>query len=72
MEVRRSAGRAWRDQQIASLQALGEDRRTPQQEQQLRALTLERDFERRAQETQIDEDDKVRSTRNVLTFLINI
>lgn len=59
MEARRVAARVWRDQQIGALQAIGEDHRTPQQEQQLRALTLERDFQRRAQEAQADDDDKV-------------
>lgn len=59
MEARRTAARVWRDQQIGALQSLGEDHRSPQQEQQLRALTLERDFHRRAQEAQVEEDDKV-------------
>lgn len=60
MEVRRMQARQWRDQQIKELGS--SQNRTPQQEEQLRALRLEREFERRAQEAeQEDEDaDKVR------------
>lgn len=46
-EARRRSGRARRDAAIAALVALG-GARTPHQQQQLRALQLERDFERRA------------------------
>lgn len=59
LEARRLAARVWRDKQIGALQSL--EQRSPQQEQQLRALTLERDFQRRAQEAQTEEDDKVRT-----------
>lgn len=59
MENRRFAARMMRDKQINALQSLGEDNRTPQQEQQLRALTLERDFQKRAQEAQIEDDERV-------------
>ncbi|CAK1553482.1 unnamed protein product [Leptosia nina] len=53
-EARRAAARARRDAAIAQLVALGASR-TPVQNQQLRALQLERDFERRA--TQHEQDD---------------
>nr|XP_032511319.1 uncharacterized protein LOC116765828 isoform X2 [Danaus plexippus plexippus] len=46
-EARRAAARARRDAAIAQLVSLGASR-TPVQNQQLRALQLERDFERRA------------------------
>ncbi|XP_038122619.1 afadin isoform X2 [Culex quinquefasciatus] len=54
-ELRREQIRAWRDQQIAELQSL--PHRTPQQEDQLRTLALERDFERRAMEEDQDFDN---------------
>ncbi|CAG9785219.1 unnamed protein product [Diatraea saccharalis] len=53
-EARRQANRARRDATIAQLVALGAAR-TPVQNQQLRALQLERDFERRA--TQHDQEE---------------
>ncbi|KAL0840571.1 hypothetical protein ABMA28_015785 [Loxostege sticticalis] len=53
-EARRAANRARRDATIAQLLSLGAAR-TPVQNQQLRALQLERDFERRA--TQQDQED---------------
>lgn len=48
----------WRDQQIMELSALPQ--RTPQQEEQLRALQLERDFQKRAEEAanQLDDEDE--------------
>ncbi|XP_048505852.1 afadin isoform X11 [Athalia rosae] len=52
---RREAARQWRDHQIAELSAL--PNRTPQQEEQLRALQLERDFQRRAEEAANQQDD---------------
>ncbi|XP_015600396.1 uncharacterized protein LOC107270166 isoform X1 [Cephus cinctus] len=52
---RREAARQWRDQQIAELSAL--PHRTPQQEEQLRALQLERDFQKRAEEVANQQDD---------------
>lgn len=54
-ELRREQIRAWRDQQIAELQSM--PHRTPQQEDQLRTLALERDFERRAMEEDQDFDN---------------
>ncbi|XP_035781902.1 afadin-like isoform X3 [Anopheles albimanus] len=54
-ELRREHLRAWRDQQILELQSLPQ--RTPQQEEQLRTLALERDFERRAMEDDQDYDN---------------
>ncbi|XP_058061753.1 afadin [Anopheles bellator] len=53
-ELRREHVRAWRDQQIMELQSLPQ--RTSQQEEQLRTLALERDFERRAMEEDQDYD----------------
>ncbi|XP_016772689.2 putative uncharacterized protein DDB_G0282133 isoform X9 [Apis mellifera] len=52
---RREAARQWRDQQIAELSALSH--RTSQQEEQLRALQLERDFQKRAEEIANQQDD---------------
>lgn len=48
----------WRDQQIMELSALPQ--RSPQQEEQLRALQLERDFQKRAEEAanQLDDEDE--------------
>lgn len=54
-EMRREHLRQWRDQQIAELATLSH--RTPQQEEQYRSLILDRDFERRALETDEQEDD---------------
>ncbi|XP_058812581.1 afadin isoform X2 [Topomyia yanbarensis] len=54
-EVRREQIRAWRDQQIAELQNLSH--RSPQQDDQLRTLMLERDFEKRAMEEDTDFDN---------------
>ncbi|KAL6430959.1 hypothetical protein ACFW04_007026 [Cataglyphis niger] len=53
---RREAARQWRDQQIAELSAL--THRTQQQEEQLRALQLERDFQKRAEEAANQDDDE--------------
>lgn len=53
-EVRREQMRQWRDTQINELSNVA---RTPQQEEQLKTLILERDFERRAQmEDELDEE----------------
>lgn len=46
-EMRRDQMRHWRDQQIAELSSCAQ--RSQQQEEQLKTLILERDFERRAQ-----------------------
>lgn len=54
-ELRREHIRAWRDQQIAELQSMPQ--RTPQQDDLLRTLMLERDFERRAMEEDQDFDN---------------
>lgn len=54
-EIRREQARQWRDQQIAELSSLGN--RMPQQEEQLKTLMLERDFERRALEEDQEEDN---------------
>ncbi|XP_037924933.1 afadin isoform X3 [Hermetia illucens] len=54
-ELRREQIRHWRDQQIVELSVL--PHRTPQQEEQLKTLVLERDFERRAQEVEDQEDE---------------
>lgn len=52
---RREAAKLWRDQQIAELSALAS--KTPQQDEQLRALQLERDFQKRAEEVANQQDD---------------
>lgn len=54
-EMRREHMRQWRDQQINELS--GQAHRTPQQEEQLKTLVLERDFERRAQEMEEHEEE---------------
>ncbi|KAJ6640050.1 Afadin, partial [Pseudolycoriella hygida] len=53
-QLRREHVRHWRDLQISELSAL--QHRTPIQEEQLKALVLERDFERRVQESEEQED----------------
>ncbi|XP_053964572.1 afadin isoform X1 [Anastrepha ludens] len=55
VEMRREHIRQWREQQIADLSSL--QQRTAQQEEQLKTLILERDFERRAQEVEEHEDE---------------
>ena len=47
--------RLWRDQQIALLE--GEPNRTPKQEEQLRTLRLEKEFQRRAEEAAKGDDE---------------
>lgn len=54
-EMRREQMRAWRDQQIAELQSMPQ--RTLQQDEQLRTLMLDRDFEKRAMEEDTDFDN---------------
>lgn len=59
--------RQWRDQQINDLSSLPS--RTPQQDEQLRALKLEREFERRAEEAkQEDEDENDGDEETVIFF----
>jgi hypothetical protein len=60
-EARREASRQWQEQQIRELLSLPQ--RTPQQEEQLRVLQLEREFQRRAMEAaeQDDEDTEKES-----------
>ncbi|KAG8268647.1 adherens junction organization [Homalodisca vitripennis] len=57
MLMRKEAARQWRDQQIAELTALGANR-NQQQEEQLRALRLEKEFERRAEEEAEEEEEE--------------
>ncbi|XP_064119658.1 uncharacterized protein LOC135224522 isoform X11 [Macrobrachium nipponense] len=52
---RREAVRHWRDEQISSLEAL--EVRTSQQDERLRTLRLEKEFQRRAEEALTNEDD---------------
>ncbi|XP_076271107.1 adherens junction formation factor afadin isoform X3 [Rhynchophorus ferrugineus] len=54
-EARREAARQWQEQQIKELISL--PYRTSQQEEQLRALQLEREFQRRAQEAAGEDDE---------------
>jgi afadin len=60
--VRREQVRLWRDQQIVELSLLPS--RTPQQEEQLKTLVLERDFERRAQEEENEEENDMQYQKN--------
>lgn len=62
-EIRREHIRHWRDQQIVELSLLSS--RSPQQEEQLKTLVLERDFERRAQEEEIEEDNENQYQKNI-------
>ncbi|XP_073823950.1 adherens junction formation factor afadin isoform X3 [Musca autumnalis] len=55
VEIRREHIRQWREQQINELSSIAQ--RTPQQDEQLKTLILERDFERRAQEMEEHEDE---------------
>lgn len=60
VERKREAVKEWRDQQISELLSLGPNRNQIQDEQ-LRALKLEKEFERRAQEEdEEDDEDHVR------------
>ncbi|CAG0888922.1 unnamed protein product, partial [Darwinula stevensoni] len=52
---RAEVARLWRDQQIAMLE--GESNRTPKQEEQLRTLRLEKEFQRRAEEAAKGDDE---------------
>ena len=61
-EYRREQIRQWRDQQINDIAS--QPHRTQQQEEQLKTLMLERDFERRAQES--DEDDVDDDTNDIV------
>ncbi|XP_025829526.1 afadin isoform X5 [Agrilus planipennis] len=54
-EMRREQARQWQEQQIRELMSL--PYRTPQQEEQLRVLQLEREFQRRALEAAEQDDD---------------
>lgn len=59
VERRREAAKEWRDQQISELLSMGQNR-NQSQEEQLRALRLEKEFERRAlEEEEDDEEDQV-------------
>lgn len=62
MEMRREQMRQWRDQQIVELSLLPS--RTPQQEEQLKTLVLERDFERRALEEENEEENEAQYQKN--------
>ncbi|XP_070491228.1 afadin isoform X2 [Chironomus tepperi] len=62
LEIRREQIRQWRDQQIVELSL--QPSRTPQQEEQLKTLVLERDFERRAQEEENEEENDMQYQKN--------
>ncbi|CAG7837490.1 unnamed protein product [Allacma fusca] len=51
---RKEMARFWRDQQIQELESL--PNRNPSQDEQLRALRLEREFQRRAEEIRMEDD----------------
>ncbi len=61
-EIRREHARHWRDQQIAELSSF--PNRTAQQDEQLKALVLERDFERRALEEEHEDDNDGQYNKN--------
>lgn len=68
LEIRREHARHWRDQQVMELSML--PYRTAQQEEQLKTLSLERDFERRAlEEEQEEENDAQYNKGNVQEVL---
>lgn len=60
--MRRAQMRDWRNQQIVELSLLPS--RTPQQEEHLKTLVLERDFERRAQEEENEEENDAQYQKN--------
>jgi afadin len=62
-EIRREQIRQWRDQQIVELSLL--PARSQQQEEQLKTLVLERDFERRAQEEDIEDENENQYQKNI-------
>ncbi|CAA9994017.1 unnamed protein product [Nesidiocoris tenuis] len=66
-ERRRNAARHWRDQQINELLSL--PNRNPQQEEHLRALKLEREFERRAEELEEEEEEDQEAAERVQGLL---
>uniref|UniRef100_A0A0K8TDQ8 Afadin n=2 Tax=Lygus hesperus TaxID=30085 RepID=A0A0K8TDQ8_LYGHE len=66
-ERRRNAARHWRDQQISELISLPQ--RNTQQEEHLRALKLEREFERRAEELEEDEEEDQETAERVQGLL---
>ncbi len=63
LEFRREQIRQWRDQQIVELSLLPS--RSPQQEEQLKTLVLERDFERRAMEEENEEENDMQYQKNL-------
>lgn len=63
LEMRREHIRHWRDQQIVELSLLPS--RSPHQEEQLKTLVLERDFERRALEEENEEENEVQYQKNM-------
>ncbi|KAL5273672.1 MLLT4 family protein [Megaselia abdita] len=68
-EMRREHIRQWRDQQISELSTT--QNRSSQQEEQLKTLVLERDFERRAQETEEGDEEVELSSRHEVIRLSN-
>lgn len=62
--MRREHMRQWRDQQIVELSLLPS--RSPQHEEQLKTLVLERDFERRAQEEENEEENDAQYQKNAI------
>lgn len=63
-QIRREQVRQWRDLQINELNGL--PHRTHSEEEQLKALVLERDFERRAQETDEQDDNNSFGKENIV------
>uniref|UniRef100_A0A023F3L1 Putative actin filament-binding protein afadin n=3 Tax=Triatoma infestans TaxID=30076 RepID=A0A023F3L1_TRIIF len=69
-ERRRDAARHWRDQQISELINL--PHRNAQQEEQLRALKLEKEFERRAEEEVEEEEEEDQETAERVQGLLRV
>lgn len=65
MELRRQHARQWQEQQIQELSSIAH--RSSQQEEQLRSLRLEREFQRRALEAAQDDEDTEKE--NPTTFV---
>ncbi|XP_037027430.1 afadin isoform X3 [Bradysia coprophila] len=63
-QLRRDQVRQWRDLQISELS--GQQHRTHSEDEQLKALVLERDFERRAQETDEQDDNNSFGKDNIV------
>lgn len=69
-EARREHARHWRDQQIVELSL--QNQRTQQQDEQLKTLVLERDFERRALEEEQEEENESQYSKNNVQEILRL